>query len=142
MSGTGDFSKGSLLSDPLLRLFLSASSACALLALYFYADLAYPHGPTVFAGYDSVCDKNGRLCREVPVYKEDTSGLDNPAWVLWTRKLGWFPLIPAAVLGLVALGQVSEIKKKRSEGLAADQTRGHAKGGREGAGGPRRRAGR
>ena len=71
--------------------------AAAILSgsIWLYQDKAYPHGPRVFTGdYEVVCKNDGRTCREVPVYKkEDTSRLNNPAWVRFIRNIGiLFPI--------------------------------------------------
>lgn len=73
---------------------------------YLYADNGYPHGPRVFLGNDIQCsgpDEWGP-CREVPIYGEDTSQLQNPGWVMFmVHGRGQLLLIGSALLMLWAI---------------------------------------
>lgn len=89
-----DFPRRSFLVA-LLSLVLASLSGAA----YLYAENAFPHGPKVFVGTDVQCMDRGP-CREVPLFVEDTSQLDNPGWVGVVRDWGWLPPIVLVVTGV------------------------------------------
>lgn len=81
-----------------VRLFLLSLFGASLLGgVYLYTDNAYPHGPIVFTG--EWRQESG------PVYREDTSRLDNPAWVTAVRKWRLLLAGPSIILGIIALSQ-------------------------------------
>ncbi|MQF69596.1 hypothetical protein FIM12_04615 [SAR202 cluster bacterium AD-804-J14_MRT_500m] len=84
--------------DLLARFAVTAGIGVGLLALYLIADNAYPHGPSVFTGETEVVCIEERRCREVPIYKEVTSGLNNPGWVGVVRTMGLLIIVPAVIL--------------------------------------------
>lgn len=89
---------------------LSFFGASLLGGVYLYADNAYPHGPCVFTGqFEERCQAE-RRCRDVPVYREDTSQLDNPAWVTAVRTLGILIAGPGILLGIVAFNQGATLR--------------------------------
>ena len=67
--------------------FLGTLSAVILItSIWLYQVKAYPHGPMYFTGeYYEVCQFEDRDCGMRPEYKEDTSQLNNPAWVTFIR---------------------------------------------------------
>ena len=59
----------------------------------------------MFTGeFQEVCQLE-RRCADVPVYREDTSQLDNPAWVTAARSADLLIVGPSIVLGMIALWQ-------------------------------------
>ena len=80
--------------------FLGTLVAVLIGSVMFYEANVYPHGPRYFTGhYEERCSDDGtRGCRNVPVYKEDTSQLNNPAWVTLVRNIG--ALFRIASLGI------------------------------------------
>ncbi|MCL0055282.1 hypothetical protein M1N56_05350 [Dehalococcoidia bacterium] len=89
------------LRDPnakLVQTLMYLVCTCLVAFTYFYADRAYPHGPEVFTGvFEERCNQ-GDKCMEVPVYKEDMTGINNPWWVGKVRNLG--PLFALVGVGL------------------------------------------
>lgn len=89
----------------LLTLALPLFLAITVGFLYLYADNAYPHGPRIFLGYDYVVLNDGQgPAREVPVYGEDTSQLNNPGWVMFmVHGRGYLLIIGSVILLLWAI---------------------------------------
>jgi hypothetical protein len=111
---THSFGVGDIPHKMIVMAALYACIAIALVVTFCFAEWGFPHGPKVFTGeLREVCQGDRReRCIEMPVYKEDTSNLDNPKWVGLIRSAGLLVLLPGIICGIAMVYKGSEARKR------------------------------